>query len=141
MNNSGKIKNDILGKYINPERIEKAPERFTDKIMDRIRFERAPLKMPGKIRFGAPVPIISATITLALIVMAIIFSSPADNTVLSGLMKHFISLNPVITKIKMDTLTWFSLPAVAVYIAIGCFVLTLFDTGLKNLFYRIGKQE
>jgi hypothetical protein len=141
MNNSGKNENDILGKYINPERIEKAPERFTEKIMDRIRFERAPSRMPGKIQLSVPVPVISVTITLALIVLAIIFSSPADNTVLSGLMKHIINLNLAIPKIKMDTITWFSLPAIAVYIAIGCFILTLFDTALNNLFHRIGKQE
>jgi hypothetical protein len=141
MNNSGKNENDILGKYINPERIEKAPERFTEKIMAHIQFERAPSRMPGKIPLSVLVPFISAIITLALIVLAIIFSSPADNTDLSGLMKHLINLNLAIPKIKMDSITGFSLPAVVAYIATGFFILTLFDTALKNLFHRIGKQE
>lgn len=140
MNNSGKNEDDILGKYINPERIEKAPERFTEKVMARIQFERAPSRMSGKFMLSVLVPVISATITLALIVLAIFFSSPADNTVLSGLMKHFINLNLAIPKIKMDTITGFNLPAVVVYIAAGFFILTLFDTALNNLFHRQGKQ-
>jgi hypothetical protein len=139
MNNSDKNENDILGKYINPERIEKAPEEFTEKIMARIQVERAPSRMPGKIRLSVLVPVISATITVALIVLAIIFSSPSDNAVFSGIMKQFSNLNLAFPKIKMDAISGFSLPAIAVYIATGFLILTLFDTALNKLFHRIGE--
>ena len=33
---------DVLRQYINPERIEKAPEGFTSKVMTRIQVETVP---------------------------------------------------------------------------------------------------
>ena len=39
MNNQEKYKEDLLRQYINPEKIEKAPEGFTSKVMTRIQLE------------------------------------------------------------------------------------------------------
>lgn len=136
MINSKQDENDILGKYINPERIEKAPEGFTEKIMARIQVEREPVKITGKFRPNVLVPVISAVITLTLIVLAAIFYSPSENTLFSGIIKNTGNLNFNFPEIKMNIFSDFSLPALAIYIAIGFIVLTLFDRVLNRLFHR-----
>jgi hypothetical protein len=139
MTNSRQNENDILGKYINPGRIERAPEGLTEKIMTRIQVEKAPLRIHGKFPLNIMVPVISVMITLALIVLAVIFSSPSENTILSVIIKSIGNLKFTIPEIKINTLSGFSLPALVIYIAIGFFILTLFDKALNRLFRRHGK--
>jgi hypothetical protein len=136
MNSSTHNENDILGKYINPERIEKAPEGMAEKIMTRIQLERAPLIITGRFRLNVVVPVMSAIITLTLVLFAVLFSSPSDNTVISGIIKSIRNLNFTIPEIKMDTFSGFSLPATVIYIVIGFFILTLFDRALNIMFNR-----
>jgi hypothetical protein len=132
MNNLRKNEDDLLGRYINPDRIEKAPEGFTEKLMARIAVEREPLRIPREIRL---IPGISAGVTLMLIIMAIIFSSPAENTILSGVMKYLRNMDLHILQVKMDTISGFNIPSLAFYIVIGFFVLTLFDRAISTLFH------
>ena len=136
MNDSGKNEIDILGMYIIPESMEKAPEGFTGNIMARIRYEKAPRRIPGQTRFSLMVPAVSLITALTLIVLTIIFASPSDNTILSGLVKNFAKLNFSLSKIKIDPVSGFNIPSVLIYIAIGFFILTVFDRALKRVFQK-----
>ena len=42
MNKSEEFNEDILNRYINPEKIEKAPAGFTDRVMNSIQTEKIP---------------------------------------------------------------------------------------------------
>lgn len=136
MTNSRQNENDYLGQYLNPDGIEKAPEGLTEKIMSRIHVEQVPLKVYRGYRFNVLVPAISAIITVVLIVFIVIFSSPADNNILSGVFKYISKLSFKIPVFTTDTFSGFSLPAILTYIAIGFFILMLFDRVLNRLFHK-----
>ena len=58
MNSQKKYKEEVLRQYINPERIEKAPEGFTSKVMTQIQMERIPVRLAGRLRNKSLVPVI-----------------------------------------------------------------------------------
>jgi hypothetical protein len=136
MTNSKQNESDILRKYINSERIEEAPEGFTEKVMARIQVQGAPVRITGKFRLNVLVPVISCIITLSLIVLTIIFSSPSDNSLFPDTTKFLRNLNLTLPEIKMDIFSGSSLPALVIYIAIGLIMLSLFDKALKRLFHK-----
>jgi len=135
MNKSGQFENDILRNYITPERIEKAPERLTGKIMTRIHVERAPLRTIRRFRLIFSVPLVSIIITLALIILAIVFSSTSDNKTISVIAKYISNLSFSVPEFKLDSIPVFSPSSVAIYIAIGFFILIIFDRALNRLFH------
>jgi hypothetical protein len=139
MNKSNHTENDILGKYINPESIEKAPEGLTEKIMTRIQLGKAPLRTARQFRLNLVVPVIAILITLILIVLSVIFSSPSDITTLSEVTKYLRNLNFTVPGSGKETFSFISLPAIAVYITTGFFILTIFDRALNRFFRGHGK--
>jgi multisubunit Na+/H+ antiporter MnhB subunit len=136
MNKSGKYEKDILPDYINRERIEKAPEGFTEKIMTRIQVESAPVRVKEKLQLNILVPLVSGIITIALIISAILFASPEKETTFSSVVKYFQNLRINIPEFRFGSFTRLNLPGWLIYLAVGLFVLTLFDRALYNLFYR-----
>ncbi len=136
MNNQEKYKEDLLRQYINPERVEKAPEGFTSKVMTRIQIEAAPLKAAGRLRNRNLVPIISAGITILLIVAA--FLIPGSETDLSALpvVKLIKNIKVYLPEINLTSIFSFNLPALMIYVFIGILILTLFDRALNMLFHR-----
>jgi hypothetical protein len=134
MNSKGNIENDILGKYINPEKIEKAPEGFTEKIMIRIQVEKSPAGVRYKVRANVMVPVISVIIALVFIVLAVFYSSPSDNQVITGIAALFHNFK--IPSIELPAIKPLSLPSVVVYISVGFLFLSLFDRALNRLFHR-----
>jgi hypothetical protein len=134
MNSKGNIKNDILGKYIDPEKIEKAPEGFTEKIMIRIQVEKSPAGVRYKVKANVMVPVISVIIALVFIVLAVIYSSPSDNQVITGIAGLFHNFK--IPSIELPAIKSLSLPSVVVYISVGFLFLSLFDRALNRLFHK-----
>jgi multisubunit Na+/H+ antiporter MnhB subunit len=139
MNKSGKYEKDILADYINRERIEKAPEGFTEKIMTRIQVESTPERVKEKFRLNILVPLVSGIITVALVISAILFASPEKETTFSSVVKLLQNLQINIPEFRFGSFTGFNLPGWLIYLAVGLFVLTLFDRALYNLFHREGK--
>ena len=83
MNNQEKYNEDRLKQYINHETIEKAPDEFTSKVMARIRTEVVTEKEAGRLRNRNLVPVISAGITIILLVAAfLITGNKADSSTL-----------------------------------------------------------
>ena len=70
MNNQEKYNEDLLRQYIAPEKIENAPERFTSRVMTRIRLEKMPLLVPERWIKRNLVPVIFSAVTLLLIASA-----------------------------------------------------------------------
>ena len=90
MNNQEKFKEDLLRQFINPEKIEKAPEGFTSKVMTRVRLEKLPLIASEKFRKINLVPVISAVVTVILIASAFLIPGSQSDSL----------ANPVLSLIK-----------------------------------------
>jgi len=140
MNNQNKYSDDPLSQYINSERIEKAPEEFTSKVMASIQTEAMPLKTAGSFRKISLVPVISVSVTIILILTA--FFIPDNETGSS-----FIPVVDLIKNIKISlpefdikSIFRFDHPALLIYVFIGIILLTLFDIALNLLFHRRNSQ-
>lgn len=134
MNRSDNSEDDLLRRYIDPERIDKAPEGFTDKIMTRIRFETVPGSNVESLWKRVRIPVISAFITVVLGVIAIILPDTG-----SGRFPVFDYLKDVKLpdlKIHLDSYLGFSMPALMTYLLVALVLLILFDKALSGLFSK-----
>jgi len=136
MDKQEKYKEDLLRQYINPERIEKAPEGFTSKVMTRIQIEAAPLKDTGRLQNKNLVPVISAAITILLIVVASLL--PGSEADLSALpvVELIKNIKVSLPEINLTSIFSFNLPGLLIYIFVGILILTVFDRALNILFNR-----
>jgi len=136
MNKSEEFNEDILGRYINPEKIEKAPLGFTERIMTRIQTEKVPLGVRKYSIKNYKVPLISGLITVSLIISAILVSSTGNDSAIFSVLKPFSDIRPVFPEISFGKFTGFTLPEWMIYIALGIFMLCLFDLVLNIIFHR-----
>jgi hypothetical protein len=128
MNKQEMNDDDLLRKFLNPERIEKAPEGFTSKTLTRIQIETQSAKMNKGFFIKNRVPIVSAATTAGLIIAAIIIPAGETESVGSTIWKYLQDLE--------FTLPNLSLPGWVSYIMIGIFLLGLFDRALFGLFHK-----
>jgi hypothetical protein len=128
MNKQEMNDDDLLRKFLNPERIEKAPEGFTSKTLTRIQIETQSAKMNKGFFVKNRVPIVSAATTAGLIIAAIIIPAGETESVGSTIWKYLQDLE--------FTLPNLSLPGWVSYIMIGIFLLGLFDRALFGLFHK-----
>jgi hypothetical protein len=128
MNKQEMNDDDLLRKFLNPERIEKAPEGFTSKTLTRIQIETQSAKMNNGFFVKNRVPIVSAATTAGLIIAAIIIPAGETESVGSTIWKSIQGLE--------FTLPNLSLPGWVSYIMIGIFLLGLFDRALFGLFHK-----
>jgi len=136
MDKQEKYKEDLLRQYINPDRIEKAPEGFTSKVMTRIQIETVPLKDAGRLQNKNLIPVISAAITILLIFAA--FLIPGSETDLSAVpvVELIKNIKVALPEINLNSIFSFNLPALMIYVFIGIMILTVFDRALNMLFHR-----
>jgi hypothetical protein len=136
MNKSEEFNEDILSRYINPEKIEKAPGGFTEKIMTRIQIEKVTSPVTNSYLKNLKVPLISGLITVALIVSAILVSATDMDSAIFSVLKPLIDIRNSFPEINFDKLTGFTLPGWMIYITLGIFMLSIFDRTLNALFHR-----
>jgi hypothetical protein len=129
-----KFNEDVLRDHINPQMIEKAPEGFTMKVMSRINMEASPFKVNEKSWKRFLIPLISAGITLVLILAA--FLLPGDKSLAIPGLKLIQDFSLPAFSFNFDALLKLNIPAWFPYIFIGILFLTIFDRGLSRLFYR-----
>jgi hypothetical protein len=134
MNKSDKYDEDILRQYIDTERIEKAPENFTQTVMTRIRLESEPLEAKGRLRIKNIVPVVSVIITLILIIIAYI--SPGSSSESLPLIRLIQNIEFPVLRINFDTILNQDLSVWITYIFVGILLLGLFDRALSGLFHR-----
>jgi hypothetical protein len=136
MNNQEKYNEDRLKQYINHETIEKAPDEFTSKVMARIRTEVVTEKEAGRLRNRNLVPVISAGITIILLVAAfLITGNKADSSTLqvTDLIKN---LKVTLPDINLTALFSQNVKGLLMYVFTGILILTLFDRALYGVFHR-----
>jgi hypothetical protein len=136
MSNQEEFKEDILRQYINPEKIEKAPEGFTSKVMTQIQLETVPVKNAGILRNKNLVPLISTVITIFLVVAAFFIpGSEAESSALPVL-QIIKNIRFSLPEVDLASILRLNIPASMIYVFIGILMLTLFDRALNVLFHR-----
>ena len=136
MNNNENHKEDLLGRYISAEKIEKAPDGFTSKVMTRIQLEILPLNATDRWWKRNFVPLIFVFVTILLIVAAYLIPANQSDIFDSSFLNSLKSIKLSLPELNLSSISGLSLPSVLIYVIIGIFVLTLFDRALYGIFKR-----
>jgi hypothetical protein len=127
---------DLLRKFLNPEKIEKAPEGFTSKTITRIQIETQSAKFNQSFLVKNRVPVISAAITAGLIIAAIIIPAGETESVGSTVWKYLQGLEFTLPVINNTYFREFILPGWVPYAMVGILLLGFFDRALFGLFHK-----
>jgi hypothetical protein len=136
MNKLKKHNEDFLSRYINPEKIEKAPGGFTERIMTLIHTEKILSVDKYPTTKNYKVPLISGLITVSLIISAILVPATDKDSVIFSVFKSLNDIQLAFPEINFEKITRFTLPGWMVYIALAIFMLSLFDRTLNIFFHR-----
>jgi hypothetical protein len=139
MNNINKqteLDEDLLKKYLGPEKAEMAPEDFTERVMGMIQAETIKLQpdeKPGKKYF---VPVLSALITLALIIATYLGPVESNEPLIVQSMKFIENINKQAMQFRIDFPSEINFPGWLIYFFIGILFFALFDKFLHGVFQR-----
>jgi hypothetical protein len=136
MNNQEKYKDDILRQYINPERIEKAPEGFTSEVMTRIRLETQPSMVAKRSWKISPIPAISVVVTILLLTAAFLIPVSESDSLALPVLKLLKSVKSSFPELNLSSIFRLTFPSVIIYVFTGILILTFFDRALYRIFYR-----
>jgi len=125
---------DLNRRFMNPEKIEKAPEGFTDNVMSAVRVGSRLVVNKKERAKGFIVPAAVLAFMLVLVIISV-FSGIDKNTVSDGAISKILQ-DISLFKIKTPSLPGLTLPGIVVYISLGIFVLGIFDLFLGRIFYR-----
>ena len=135
MSNQEKYPEDLLRFYISPEKIEKAPEGFTSRVMSGIQTGNSPVKARGKLRNRSLVPAISVSVTLILIATAFLIPGKSDSMSLPVL-ELLKNMKVLLPEFDLTSLFSFNIPVSLIYGIIGILILSLLDRALYGAFHR-----
>jgi len=136
MNDPKKFDEDLLRKYISPERIEKAPDGFPSKIMSRIQVNTRMAEVHGRFRVKSLVPLISAIITFILFLAAVLLPGSESDSVGLTLFRFIRNIEFSLSKIDLAPVFDFNIPGWVTYVFINILVLSFFDRLLSEFFNR-----
>jgi hypothetical protein len=136
MNSQEKHSDDLLSKYITPERIEKAPDGFTSKVMTLVRLEKSHLVSEERSWKKNLVPVISVTVTVLLIVSAYLIPSGKTDSIANPVLSLIKNLKLSFPDVNVSSVFRLSLPSVMMYAIVGIIILTVFDRALSRVFKK-----
>lgn len=136
MNSQGNYKDDLLRQYIAPEKREEAPDGFTSRVMLGIKSEAAPVMVKGYTWRKNIVPVVSAMVTVLLIVAAYLIPESQAETVDLPVLNLLKNIKLSIPEIDLSSVFKLTFPSVTLYIIIGIVCLTVFDKALSVIFKR-----
>jgi len=126
----------LLRKYLNPEKIEAAPDGFTSKTLTRIQIETQSAKVKKRLFVKNKVPVFSAAITAGLILAAIMIPAGETESIGSTVWKYIQDLEFTLPVINSNYFNNLSLPGWFSYALIGILLLGFFDRALFGIFHR-----
>jgi len=136
MNNQDEFKDDLLRQYITSERIEKAPEGFTSKVMARVHVDTLPIMVAEKSRKKNMVPFISSVVTILLIASAVLIPGSQSDSLVNPAFSLIKNIKFSVPEINLSSIFRLTLPSVLMYVFIGILILSLFDRALYGIFHR-----
>jgi hypothetical protein len=136
MNRQELYDDDLLRKYLNPEKAERAPEGFTSKTLTRIRIEvQSGVKIKSYFRRNR-VPLISSVIIGGLFAAAVFLPAKETDVVGSAIMKFMQDIQLSLPHIKLTELKDLSLPGWIPYAYLGILLLGIIDWAVSGVFHR-----
>ncbi|HSL87589.1 MAG TPA: hypothetical protein VK861_11680 [Bacteroidales bacterium] len=139
MDNRSVNEEDILKDYIDPQRIERAPEGFALKTMARIRIEEGTAPVKNRIRIPNLFPLITVLVGAILIVL-VVLAPEKDTGSLFGRFAEKLGIDSLaLPTTGIDLLTSLNIPSLVLYVTTGIIILALFDGLLSFFFHRIRK--
>jgi hypothetical protein len=126
----------LLRKFLNPEKIEKAPDGFTSKTMTRIQIETQSVKVKKGFFVKNRVPVISAAVTAGLILAAVLIPAGETESVGSTIWNYFQDLQLTMPAINNKYFNDLNFPGWVSYALIGILLLGFFDRALFGIFHR-----
>ena len=136
MNRQEQYDEDLLRKYVNPEKIERAPEGFTSKTLARIQIEAQSGEGIKSFLVRHRVPLISALITAGLIVAAVFLPAKENDVIGSSILKFFQNIQITLPHIRLISLRDLSLPAWILYAYLVILLLAFIDRVLFGVFHK-----
>ncbi|MDP4223197.1 MAG: hypothetical protein Q8868_07795 [Bacteroidota bacterium] len=139
-NTEDKFENDLLRKYLNPGRIQKAPEGFSVKTMTRIRIEvQAPERRLKSFLVRNSVPIVSVLVIAGLIVISVLLPVQGTDDKIGLIWKYLQTINFSLPQIKTFDLSGMIIPNWLPFAFLMVIVFALFDRFLFRIFHKTGK--
>lgn len=136
MDKSEEFREDILHQLINPGKIEKAPEGFTEELLARIQAENAPRVVIRRNESNLKILLISGIVGAMLVISTALFPSTDKNSMISSVWNSLNNITLTFPDISFEKSPNFAFPELIIYLSIGIFMLYLFDLALNNLFHR-----
>jgi len=136
MNNREMNDEDLLRKFLGPEKIERAPAGFTAKTITRIRIETRSARVDKGFFAKYRVPVISSIITAGLIIAAIMIPAGETESIGSTIWRNILDLEFTLPAINNNYFNNFSLPGWFGYAVIGILLLGFFDRALSGIFHK-----
>lgn len=132
MNTDNDIMRDPLKEFITPDLCEKAPEGFSEKVMEGVILATTREKIVQN-KKPVSVPLIACLVTLSLVLAAFLLRGTGNTSALVKMINSSLSLLP---EIKTGNLFNQSLPLIISYIALAIAFLGVFDKLLFRFFNR-----
>jgi hypothetical protein len=139
MNRQEQYDEDLLRNYLNPEKIERAPEGFTSKTLTRIQIETQSKKGIKTFLVRNRVPLISVVVTAGLIFIALMLPSKETDVVGSAILKFFRNIEFTLPQIRLTDLKDLNLPGWISYAYLVILLLAFIDWALFGVFHRSSK--
>lgn len=136
MDKQEKYTEDLLSQYINPERIEKAPEGFTSQIMSLIESEKVEVKPVVKYRKRALVPYIFSAFIILLVIISVFLPGSENQTLIIPALEYIKSIKFTLPEIELGKLLSIDFPSTMIYGLFGILLLSVFDKALYWVFHR-----
>jgi hypothetical protein len=136
MNNQHYRETDPLSRYFDPKGIEKAPAGFTSKVMENIRHEAVPSGRRGIFQKIKPVPAISAAVTFALIMAALLLTGGQNDHYGQIINDQIRNIRFSLPEVDLSSIFNNNLPEVLIWALGGIIILSVFDRVLSTLIRR-----
>jgi hypothetical protein len=122
---------DSLEKMMNRERLEKAPDGFTSKVMASVVLEKAPVRKGIWNLSDKSIPLVVVSILAIMVIISAVLPSGNQSAAALEISKILRSLT--FTDGQGIKFTGFSVPAVLVYAAVSIPTLIFFDLLIKKV--------
>jgi len=127
---------DLLRKYINPEKIERAPEGFTSKTLTRIQIDAQSKEGLKSFIVRHRVPLISVLITTGLIVAALLIPAKENDVVGTAILKFFQNIKITLPQIRLANFRDLNVPGWFTYAYLVILLLAFIDWALSGVFHK-----
>jgi len=136
MNKHEQYEEDLLRKFMNPGKIEKAPEGFTSKTLTRIQIEAQSSGLKKGFFVRNRMPLISAAVTAGFIIIAVFIPSGNTDSASSAIWQHIRSIEIALPQISNDYIQNLTLPGWIPYAVTAFLLLGFIDRVLSGFFNR-----